>query len=1046
MRIGANARPGRPQCAARHRRVVSGPPHGAHPTPAKPPPTITAVALSAVWVIPGLSLREQVVGRGRAPGPPCVRVQRGDVPQDRVHHPPGGLDRVLPGEQPLLAVERRADEPVVGPHVRAGLLREDPLVDLRLQPRPLLLARDREPHLRLRPDAEPEGVHALERVEAEDVLGWPAEPEGDLGRGDRHALASADEDRHALPAPGIGGEPDRDERFDRRARGDARDVAVALVLTAHDPVRFERAQRPDQARLGVAQVRQPAERGVGQHGGEHLEHVVLEDVADRAGLVVEVPAARDVEVLRHGDLDALDVRPVEQRLEHAVGEAREQHVLGGVQAEPVVDPVDGLLREDGVHGGVQLPRAAQVGAERLLDHDPGALGQAGLADPLGDRREQRRRHLEVEQRPPALGEPGGQGLVGGVVGEVAVDVLEQVQHPLGDVPVRVDAVVPQGLGGVAPELLELPSALCDADDGDLERTALDQPHQRRERLQLGEVPGRAEDDERIDRVCSGGCHIASCRSSGWLAAGAGSASGGRRRGGWSPSLRQRPKGPASPWVTSRTERSPASCHRSSSKASAVPASRCAVGSSRTSTEGSARKARASARRWRWPPDSSLPRSPTTVSRPAGSDATHSPSRACARASRISASDAPGRANATFSRIVESKMCGSWPLRSTAARTWSGPRATATSRSETEASSGRGGVSTGSSGSVTSGSRSTSSRTRRPADSTDGRCRAAADSGRTASNALMPTSVSGATSSGSSAPRPVAAVVATRTPRAVSPLTATPRASAAPAAPASRSAAPTRARSSPRMVATARASAPFSHSSSPASSTSTRSAVSRARRAAWWRRERAATRAATTGGRVAAQTRPAASAAPATGEATDTPVTMTAHDTAATPRGTSRRSARSCMSSTSATMRLSSSPSRYASSPAGASGSILAKTAVRRRPRERNARSCDASRSPYRADGRTRATTRTATMSTVSDRMGGCWAARQMRYPARPARADPAVTARAPRPTGRASRAGRMPSSPVSRLSTRAEDTSTCQPSLRRATPRGPPSPPGPGHG
>src|SRR6266536_1648452 len=137
-------------------------------------PTITAAALSAVWVIPGLSLREQVVGRGRAPGPPCVRVQGGDVPQDRVHHPPGGLDRVLPGEQPLLAVERRADEPVVGPHVRAGLLREDQLVDLRPQPGPRLLARDREPHLRLRPDAEPEGVHALERVEAEDVLGWPA--------------------------------------------------------------------------------------------------------------------------------------------------------------------------------------------------------------------------------------------------------------------------------------------------------------------------------------------------------------------------------------------------------------------------------------------------------------------------------------------------------------------------------------------------------------------------------------------------------------------------------------------------------------------------------------------------------------------------------------------------------------------------------------------------------------------------------------------------------------------------------------------------------
>ena len=45
----------------------------------------------------------------------------------------------------------------------------------------------------------------------------------------------------------------------------------------------------------------------------------------------------------------------------------------------------------------------------------------------------------------------------------------------------------------------------------------------------------------------------------------------------------------------------------------VEASTDAVASSSTSTRGSTRKARAMAMRWRWPPDSVKPRSPTTVS-------------------------------------------------------------------------------------------------------------------------------------------------------------------------------------------------------------------------------------------------------------------------------------------------------------------------------------------------------------------------------------------------------------------------------------------------
>ncbi len=67
------------------------------------------------------------------------------------------------------------------------------------------------------------------------------------------------------------------------------------------------------------------------------------------------------------------------------------------------------------------------------------------------------------------------------------------------------------------------------------------------------------------------------------------------------------------WATSRVVR-PAMTRRSPSwMAASTRASTALVASSRTRIRGSARMARARAIRWRWPPDSVSPRSPTTVS-------------------------------------------------------------------------------------------------------------------------------------------------------------------------------------------------------------------------------------------------------------------------------------------------------------------------------------------------------------------------------------------------------------------------------------------------
>ena len=68
-----------------------------------------------------------------------------------------------------------------------------------------------------------------------------------------------------------------------------------------------------------------------------------------------------------------------------------------------------------------------------------------------------------------------------------------------------------------------------------------------------------------------------------------------------------------------------SASRSAVRASAAAGSRCSAGSSRTRMGNSARRARATATRWRCPPESRDPPGPTSVARPSGRPASQSPS-------------------------------------------------------------------------------------------------------------------------------------------------------------------------------------------------------------------------------------------------------------------------------------------------------------------------------------------------------------------------------------------------------------------------------------
>jgi len=83
-----------------------------------------------------------------------------------------------------------------------------------------------------------------------------------------------------------------------------------------------------------------AHRRVHGEQRDHLQEMILHDVADRTDLLVEAAAAFDAEMLGHGDLHVLDVLTIPDRFQKRVAEAEIQQVLHRFLAEIVVDAED----------------------------------------------------------------------------------------------------------------------------------------------------------------------------------------------------------------------------------------------------------------------------------------------------------------------------------------------------------------------------------------------------------------------------------------------------------------------------------------------------------------------------------------------------------------------------------------------------------------------------------------------------------------------------------------------------------------------------------
>src|SRR5262249_3632558 len=105
-------------------------------------------------------------------------------------------------------------------------------------------------------------------------------------------------------------------------RGYAIFVSITTKLTANNILYLQRSNCLQDLNLFVAY-----RFTIGSHRWFHrqvrqdLKQMILNHVADRAGLIIECPAALNAEVFRHRYLYALDLIAVPERLQNRILEA-----------------------------------------------------------------------------------------------------------------------------------------------------------------------------------------------------------------------------------------------------------------------------------------------------------------------------------------------------------------------------------------------------------------------------------------------------------------------------------------------------------------------------------------------------------------------------------------------------------------------------------------------------------------------------------------------------------------------------------------------------
>ena len=215
--------------------------------------------------------------------------------------------------------------------------------------------------------------------------GSPFRPAGRTHPGTSASCRSPAETRRSLATDRVRPRPPGGSRRTGRARSDRE---CRGHLREHIALRSRSSSQTPRAGGSIADQRQ------------HLHQVVLHHIPKAANCVVEPAPVLDAEVLRHRDLDAL--RRSRGATSGLAGLANRRYMISitGSLPRKWSTSRSSPFIEHLVQAGAQLLCGCEVVPERLLHRHVRIPEQADGIQPVHDRREQRRRRLQVVQRPP----------------------------------------------------------------------------------------------------------------------------------------------------------------------------------------------------------------------------------------------------------------------------------------------------------------------------------------------------------------------------------------------------------------------------------------------------------------------------------------------------------------------------------------------------------------------------------------------------------------------------------------------------------------------
>ena len=312
----------------------------------------------------------------------------------------------------------------------------------------------------------------------------------------------------------------RGEGLDVRVRRNTLFIAIAAELSPNHVCRRQCLDGFEESDLFIAHgFRITADRSVHGKQHQHLQHVVLYDVANCSDLFIKPPAAFDAKTLGQGDLHACDVVAVPDRFKKGVRKSEVEQILDRFLSKEVIDAANRRLRKELMDRAVQRLRRREIAAERFFDNNPSVFCAFGFGKTFCNPSEHARGDSEIMQRPLRIDERLMQAVVRGLIVVIAVDVLKtrsQFSEGIGvESAVLLDAVASPVL-----QLIQVPAGLRHSDDRHIQVATLDHCLQRRKNLLVRQISGGPEKNKRIrlpgidPRLCtaSAGCHFHSLLS------------------------------------------------------------------------------------------------------------------------------------------------------------------------------------------------------------------------------------------------------------------------------------------------------------------------------------------------------------------------------------------------------------------------------------------------------------------------------------------------------------------------------------------------------